>query len=184
VNRSPRQNGPRISQHGARVAKRISCAACGRVQVMCPACRCSHADGPDVIRRSGPHHNNGLCAETLCGFCRSRLDRFASRHHHPVRAFPPEPVLGKSHLGRALRAIRAVLLASATAANLAKSSPAAPCHRLSFCRGTNLIQAANSLPDSKTEGSLTVAAIAVAPMTLMPGMLSRQRLVSLERCCT
>jgi len=41
-----------------------------------------------------------------------------------------------------------------------------------FCRGTSPIHAAKSRPDRKTVGSATVAAIAVAPMTPMPGMVS------------
>ena len=53
-----------------------------------------------------------------------------------------------------------------------------------FCLGTSPIQAANSRPDLKTPASGTVAAIAVAPITPMPGMVSRRRLASLERCCS
>jgi hypothetical protein len=44
-------------------------------------------------------------------------------------------------------------------------------------RGTRPIQAAKSRPDLKTVGSDTVAAIAVAPMTPTPGMVSPARLV-------
>src|SRR5258707_2938276 len=39
------------------------------------------------------------------------------------------------------------------------------------CRGTSPIQAAKLRPDRKTVGSATVAAIALAPMTPMPGMV-------------
>src|SRR5215475_11148158 len=39
------------------------------------------------------------------------------------------------------------------------------------------------IPDRKTDGSATVAAIAVAPMTPMPGMVSSRLLASFERCC-
>jgi hypothetical protein len=46
------------------------------------------------------------------------------------------------------------------------------------CRGTIPIQGAKSRPDRKTLGSIMVAAIAVAPMTPMPGMVS-----SFARCC-
>ncbi len=42
------------------------------------------------------------------------------------------------------------------------------------------IQAANSRPDLNTEGSVMVAANAV--IGPMPGMVSRRRLISLERC--
>ena len=51
-------------------------------------------------------------------------------------------------------------------------------------RGTIPIQAAKSRPNRKTFGSATAAAIALAPVTPMPGMLSSRRLTSLERCCT
>jgi len=51
------------------------------------------------------------------------------------------------------------------------------------CRGTSPIQAAKSRPDRNTVGSATVAAIAVAPMTPMPGMVSTRWLASFERCC-
>ena len=60
----------------------------------------------------------------------------------------------------------------------------------SFClppvkssRGTIPIQAAKSRPDGKTFGSGTVAAIAVAPITPIPGMLSSRWLASFTRCC-
>jgi hypothetical protein len=43
------------------------------------------------------------------------------------------------------------------------------------------IQAAKSRPDRKTVGSATVAAIALAPMTPMPGMVSSRLLASFER---
>ena len=51
------------------------------------------------------------------------------------------------------------------------------------CRGTSPIQAAKSRPDRKTVGSATVAAIALAPMTPMPGIVSSRLLASFERCC-
>jgi hypothetical protein len=51
------------------------------------------------------------------------------------------------------------------------------------CRGTSPIQAAKSRPDRKAVGSATVAAIAVAPMTPMPGMVSSRLLAWFERCC-
>jgi hypothetical protein len=61
----------------------------------------------------------------------------------------------------------------------------------SFClppvessRGTSPIQAAKSRPDPKTFGSGTVAAIAVAAITPIPGMVSNRWLASFERCCT
>jgi hypothetical protein len=49
------------------------------------------------------------------------------------------------------------------------------------CSGTSPIQAAKSRPDRKTDGSATVAAIAVAPMTPMPGMVSSRLLASFEQ---
>ena len=49
---------------------------------------------------------------------------------------------------------------------------------------TSPIQAAKSRPDPKTFGSGTVAAIAVAPITPIPGMVSNRWLASCERCCT
>jgi transposase len=51
-------------------------------------------------------------------------------------------------------------------------------------RGTSPIQAAKSRPDRKAFGSTTVAAMAVAPKTPIPGMVSSRLLVSFERCCT
>ena len=44
-------------------------------------------------------------------------------------------------------------------------------------------QAAKSRPDRKTFGSGMVAAIAVAPITPIPGMLSSRWLASFPRCC-
>ena len=69
----------------ARVARGIWRAACGRVQVMCPACcRGDMTAGPDVIRGSGPDQKYVLRAHRpQSGFPDRRLDRFASRHHHP-----------------------------------------------------------------------------------------------------
>ena len=70
---------------GARIARGILRAACGRVQVMCPACCCDHRTaGPDVIRGSGPDHFWARDAHRpQAGSPDRRLDRFASRHHHP-----------------------------------------------------------------------------------------------------
>src|SRR6476659_11455425 len=51
-------------------------------------------------------------------------------------------------------------------------------------RGTSPIQAAKARPDPKTFGSGTVAAIAVAPIRPIPGMLLSRLLASLKRCCT
>ncbi|MFT7577857.1 MAG: hypothetical protein ACI9XZ_004260 [Alphaproteobacteria bacterium] len=69
----------------ARIARRIWRVACGRVQVMSPAClRGFMTAGPDVIRRSGPNHLLGL--DTLdpeTGFPDLQVDRFASLHLHP-----------------------------------------------------------------------------------------------------
>ena len=45
-------------------------------------------------------------------------------------------------------------------------------------RGTSPIQAAKSRPDRKAFGSTTVAAMAVAPITPIPGMVSSRLLVS------
>src|SRR5262245_20068690 len=42
---------------------------------------------------------------------------------------------------------------------------------------------AKSRPDRKIVGSVTVATIAVAPITPMPGIASTRWLASLERCC-
>src|SRR5262249_42004877 len=45
----------------ARGARGFWLSACGRVQVMCPACLCgAMAAGPDVVRGSGPYHSPGL----------------------------------------------------------------------------------------------------------------------------
>ena len=49
------------------------------------------------------------------------------------------------------------------------------------CRGTSPIHAAKSRPDLKLLGSVTVEAIAVAPITPIPGMVSRRQLMSLAR---
>jgi hypothetical protein len=51
-----------------------------------------------------------------------------------------------------------------------------------FWRGVSPIQAANSRPDAKTEGSDTVAATADAVMAPKPGIVSRRRLTALARC--
>jgi hypothetical protein len=45
----------------ARIARRFWRSACGRVQVMCPAClRGTMTAGPDVVRGSGPNQSPGL----------------------------------------------------------------------------------------------------------------------------
>src|SRR5215213_8366389 len=44
---------------------------------------------------------------------------------------------------------------------------------LEFCRGVIPSQAANSRPDRNTEGSATVAAIALAPMMPIPGTVAK-----------
>src|SRR5262247_2198490 len=49
------------------------------------------------------------------------------------------------------------------------------------CRGTSPIHAAKSRPDLKLLGSVTVEAIAVAPITPIPGTVSRRQLISLTR---
>ena len=47
----------------ARIARGIWRAACGRVQVMCPACWCGHMTaGPDVIRGWVPIKSAGSMA--------------------------------------------------------------------------------------------------------------------------
>ena len=51
-----------------------------------------------------------------------------------------------------------------------------------FCRGTRPIQAANCRPDLKSDASVTVAAIALAVIGPIPGIVSRRRLSSFERC--
>ena len=53
-----------------------------------------------------------------------------------------------------------------------------------YAPGASPIQAAKARPDPKTFGSGTVAAIAVAPIRPIPGMLSSRLLASLKRCCT
>ena len=53
---------------------------------------------------------------------------------------------------------------------------------LEFCRGVIPSHAANSRPDRNSDGSVTVAAIAVAPMTTMPGMVASKRLTLLSVC--
>ena len=53
---------------------------------------------------------------------------------------------------------------------------------LEFCRGVIPSHAANSRPDRNSDGSVTVAAIAVAPMTPMPGMVASKRLTLLSLC--
>ena len=62
---------------------------------MCPAClRGTMTAGPDVIRGSGPNHSHGLDAHDPEAGCPDRrLDRFASRHHHPRNSIvaPPSP---------------------------------------------------------------------------------------------
>jgi hypothetical protein len=64
--------------------------------------------------------------------------------------------------------------------------PAWRCHRaappVERCRGTSPIHAASSRPDLKADGPVTVAVIAVAPMTPMPRIVSSRRLRSLARC--
>ena len=49
------------------------------------------------------------------------------------------------------------------------------------CRGTSPIHAAKSRPDLKVLGSVTVEAMAVAPITPIPGTVSRRQLISLAR---
>src|SRR6478752_132897 len=49
------------------------------------------------------------------------------------------------------------------------------------CRGTSPIHAAKSRPDLKSLGSVTVEAMAVAPITPIPGTVSRRQLMSLAR---
>ena len=65
--------------------KRNLTLACGRVQVMCPAClRGAMTAGPDVVRGSGPNHSPGLdTLDPKTGSPNQQIDRFASRHHHP-----------------------------------------------------------------------------------------------------
>ena len=60
--------------------------------------------------------------------------------------------------------------------------PASACPRLILSRHQS-DPSAKSRPDRKTVGSATVAAIALAPMTPMPGMVSSRLLASFERCC-
>src|SRR6266850_2136433 len=55
-----------------------------------------------------------------------------------------------------------------------RSLPPAEC-----CRGTSPIHAAKSRPDLKSLGSVTVEAMAVAPITPIPGTVSRRQLMSL-----
>jgi hypothetical protein len=118
----------------ARIARRIWRSAYGRVQVMCPASLCgTMTAGPDVVRGSGPNQSHGLFAhDPQAGCPNRRLDRFASRHHHPrnsmsrcaiakllqaaaasagARKYPP--------LAMIAQAMRAILLATATATSLA-----------------------------------------------------------------
>ena len=52
-----------------------------------------------------------------------------------------------------------------------------------FPRAPMPIQAAKSRPDRKTLGSGTTAAIVVAPITPIPGMVSSRLLASFERRC-
>ena len=96
--------------------------------------------GPDVIRGSGPDQDSrARCAHRpQSGFPDRRLDRFASRHHHPrnwnapvdaistssspspFRPSPQAPALDRfSPLASTAQAMRAILLASATATTLA-----------------------------------------------------------------
>src|SRR5262249_26165434 len=49
------------------------------------------------------------------------------------------------------------------------------------CRGTSPIHAAKSRPDLKALGSVTVEAMAVAPITPIPGTVSRRQLISSGR---
>ena len=72
----------------ARIARRIWRVACGRVQVMSPAClRGVMTAGPDVIRRSGPNQNHGLdTLDPITGFPDLQVDRFASLHLHPCNS--------------------------------------------------------------------------------------------------
>lgn len=51
-----------------------------------------------------------------------------------------------------------------------------------FCLGTSPIQAANSRPDLKIEGSDTEVTSAVAMIGPIPGMISKRRPASFERC--
>ncbi len=51
-----------------------------------------------------------------------------------------------------------------------------------FCLGTRPIQAASSRPFLKTSGSVMEAARALAVIGPMPGMVSRRRLASFDRC--
>src|SRR5262245_29476403 len=48
-------------ENDARAARGFWLSACGRVQVMCPACWCgAMTAGPDVVRGSGPYQSPGL----------------------------------------------------------------------------------------------------------------------------
>ena len=59
-------------------------SACGRVQVMCPACLCgAMTAGPDVIRRSSPYLARTQECLTHSGFSRSPVQ--------PVRIKPSSP---------------------------------------------------------------------------------------------
>ena len=168
------------------------------------------------------------CALNSAGFPDLRLDRSPSLPLHPRilsgwRAMRlPDDILGGSLAARiTAHAIRAFLLASATAATLGVCVPAsrgptascvvrlrvcrntgtAPaqagsvciCRRAcwspqpflaaaEFCRGVIPSQAANSRPDRNRDGSVTVAAIALAPMMPMPGMVASNWLTWLCRC--
>ena len=64
---------------------------------------------------------------------------------------------------------------------LGDTAEAAPCPPVECCRGTSPIHAAKSRPDLKSLGSVTVEAMAVAPMTPIPGTVSRRQLISLAR---
>ena len=69
----------------ARIARRIWRVACGRVQVMSPAClRGVMTAGPDAIRRASPNQRLGLdTLDPIAGFPDLQFDRFASLHLHP-----------------------------------------------------------------------------------------------------
>ena len=216
--------------------------ACGRVQVMCPAClRGTMTAGPDVVRGSVPsfaraltpmtqkrvvpidgstvsHHavitlairmscsavaSGSYCQASSGGCSKLRRSIVSSLGHdrpsdarHPVgngnsdefgRLLGQQPhdpgmllrlLPGVSNNGCCTDDEQSSEIAISLLGDAAERSlPPVEC-----CRGTSPIHVAKSRPDLKSLGSVTVEAMAVPPITPIPGTVSRRQPMSLARC--
>src|SRR3954463_10276880 len=135
----------------------------------------SKAEAPDMC----PHRLTPSHARHLVGKCYRDYLEGAPRHELGEPGIFPRLLHGPSQDGVRADDENATQIAVASLGDRSKLMLASA----RFLPWHQSIHAAKSRPDRKTVGSATVAAIAVAPMMPMPGMVSSRWLAGLARCC-